>query len=117
MPCSLLQLCQKIINRPIFICSVKDVTQNNILAALELETESKFIVENVDIKKIIQDATEALRKGDSKAATKALTIKGQFDEEDSAADFWHLMDNDIVGVSPVSVREAVKTVLEAMGKT
>ncbi|KAL8698696.1 MAG: hypothetical protein Q9201_006431 [Fulgogasparrea decipioides] len=104
----------QIVNRAMFICGVKDVTQNNILAALEAETGSKFRVDHVDIREIKHDAKEALDREDWKAATRALTIMGQFDEEDSAANFWPMVDNAAVGVSPVTVREAVKAVLQDM---
>lgn len=106
----------KILNRAIFICGVKDVTQNNILAALEAETDTKFEATHVDVKKIRHEAMEALEKSDWKAATRGLTITHQFDEEDSAANFWNMVENDIVGVSPVSVREAVKAALEGLQK-
>ncbi|KAL9000749.1 MAG: hypothetical protein Q9188_005624 [Gyalolechia gomerana] len=52
----------QILNRAIYICGVEDVTQNNILAALEAEIGSKFEVTRVDIRKIRQDATQALEK-------------------------------------------------------
>ncbi|KAL8824139.1 MAG: hypothetical protein Q9170_008242 [Blastenia crenularia] len=106
----------RIINRAIFICGVKDVTQINILAALEAETESKFEVTNVDVKKIRRDAVEALTKGDWKAATRGLTTVHQFDEEGSAANFWDLVDNDTVGVTPTNINEAVKEVLRKVDK-
>lgn len=102
----------KILNRAVFICGVKDVTQNNILAALEAETGSKFEVIRVDVKKIRREAMEALEKEDWKAATRGLTITHQFDEEDSVANFWDLVDNETVGVTPVTVREAVRTTLQ-----
>ena len=100
-----------VVNRAIFICGVKDVTQNNILAALEAETGSHFDVTHVDVKRIRQEAIQALEKSDWKAATRGMTIAHQFDEEDSAANFWDLVENDAVGVIPVTVREAVKEVL------
>ncbi|KAL8709637.1 MAG: hypothetical protein Q9225_007426 [Loekoesia sp. 1 TL-2023] len=106
----------QIVNRAIFICGVKDVTQNNILAALEAETGSEFEVTHVDIQKIRQGATEAMEKGDWKAATRGMTITHQFDEEDSAANFWDLVENDTVWVNPITVREAVKEVLEEWEK-
>lgn len=106
----------QILNRAIYICGVKDVTQNNILAALEAETGSKFEVTHVDVKKIRQGATEALEKGDWKAATRGMTFTHQFDEEDSAANFWDMVENETVGVDPITVREAVKEVLEELEK-
>lgn len=105
-----------ILNRAIFICGVKDVTQNNILAALEAETGSRFEVTQVDVKKIGQEAMEALEKGEWKTATRGLTIAHQFDEEDSVANFWDMVENETVGVTAVTVREAVKATLEKVEK-
>ncbi|KAL8771985.1 MAG: hypothetical protein Q9209_002650 [Squamulea sp. 1 TL-2023] len=106
----------KILNRAVFICGVKEVTQNNILAALEDETGSKFEVKHVDVKRIKHEAMEALERKDWKAATRGMTITHQFDEEDSAANFWDMVDNDTVGVNPITVREAVKETIEGMGE-
>ncbi|KAL8903740.1 MAG: hypothetical protein Q9207_003735 [Kuettlingeria erythrocarpa] len=102
----------KVLNRAVFICGVNDVTQNNILTALEAETGSKFEVIHADVKKIRREAMEALEKDDWKAATRGMTITHQFDEEDSAANFWDLVDNETVGVTPVTVRKAVRATLE-----
>ncbi|KAL8727451.1 MAG: hypothetical protein Q9166_006039 [cf. Caloplaca sp. 2 TL-2023] len=101
-------------NRAVFISGVEDVTQNNILAALEDETGSKFEVKHMDVKKIKQEAVEALEKGNWKAATRGLTIGHQFDEDDSAANFWDMVDNDTVGIESVTVREAVKATIREM---
>lgn len=106
----------QILNRAIHICGVENVTQNSILAALEMETGSKFGVTHVEVKKIRQDAMQALDQADWKAATRGLTIVHQFDEEDSAANFWDLVENDVVGISPISVREAVKEALAGLVK-
>ncbi|KAL8946082.1 MAG: hypothetical protein Q9222_007474 [Ikaeria aurantiellina] len=108
------QTLPRIINRAISICGVKGVTQNSILEALEAETGYAFEVQHVDITKIKRDAMDALSKGEWKAATRGLTLAAQFDEEDSAANFWDLVDNAAVGVNPLTVREAVKATLEAM---
>lgn len=92
------------------------MTQNNILAALEAETGKKFEVKQVDIKKIKAEALEALEKGEPKLATRGLTINSNFNEEDSAANFWHLVDNVVVGVEAVDVRVAVKEYLKSIAE-
>ncbi|KAL8707179.1 MAG: hypothetical protein Q9220_007746 [cf. Caloplaca sp. 1 TL-2023] len=104
----------KIVNRAIYICGVVDVTQNNILEALQAETGSRFEVQYMDIKKIKQEAMDALSKCEWKAATRGLTLAAQFDEEDSAANFWDMVDNAAVGLNPLTVREAVHATIEAM---
>ncbi|KAL8692389.1 MAG: hypothetical protein Q9218_002579 [Villophora microphyllina] len=104
----------RILNKAVFICGVNDVTQNSILAALEAETGSQFRTKHIGIEEIRQQAAEALERSDWKAATRAMTITGQFDEENSAANFWHLVDNTAVGVEPVTVRQAVKAVIEKL---
>ena len=102
-----------IVNRCIFISGVRNLTQNTILAALEAEIGEKFTLTHVDVKKIKADALEALGRGDARMATRGLTINSNFNEEDSAANFWHLVDNGSVGVEAVDVREAVKEYLKA----
>lgn len=102
-----------IANRPVFVCGVRDLTQNAILEALEAELGEKFSVEHADIKKMKAEALELLEKGEIKQAMRGLTLSGQFNEEGSAANFWHLVENELVGVEPVSVREAVRMTLDA----
>ncbi|KKY22199.1 putative isoflavone reductase family protein [Diplodia seriata] len=100
-------------NRAVFVCGVRGLTQNALLEALEAEVGEKFDVERVDVKKMKADALELLERGEVKAAMRGLTLSGQFNEEGSAADFWHLVENELVGVEPVSVREAVRMTLAA----
>ncbi|KAF9641289.1 NmrA-like protein [Lasiodiplodia theobromae] len=102
-----------IVNRPVFVCGVRDLTQNAILEALEAELGEKFSVEHADIKAMKAEALELLEKGEIKQAMRGLTLSGQFNEEGSAANFWHLVENELVGVEPVSVREAVRMTLDA----
>ncbi|MCJ1394249.1 hypothetical protein MMC18_007127 [Xylographa bjoerkii] len=97
-----------IVNRGILICSVKGVTQNAILAALEAEMGETFEVEYVDVKKIREEAHAALARGEYKTATRGLTINAQYNEEESAANFWGKVENELVDVNPVTVREAVR---------
>ena len=102
-----------IINRGVFISGVRNLTQNTILAALEAELGKKFTVKHVDVKKIKADAMESLERGDAKMAMRGLTINSNFNEEDSKADFWGLVDNERVGVEAVDVRVAVREYLKA----
>lgn len=90
------------------------MTQNTILAALEAETGEKFEVKHADVKKVKADALGALEKGEPKLATRGLTINSNFNEEDSAANFWHLVDNDLAGVEAVDVRVAVGEYLKSI---
>lgn len=101
-------------NRAIFICGVRDLTQNAILAALEAETGDTFEREMVDVQEIRRQALEALENGELGKATRGLTINAQFNEEDSAADFSYLVENELVEVEAVDVREAVREYLKGM---
>ena len=101
-------------NRAIFICGIYGLTQNTILAALEAETGDQFEREIVDVQKIRSDALNALEAGELGKAARGLTINAQFNELDSAANFWHLVDNDVVGVEAVDVRDAVRGYLKSV---
>ncbi|KAI9746940.1 MAG: hypothetical protein M1835_002313, partial [Candelina submexicana] len=100
-----------ILNRAIYISGVKGVTQNNLLQALEEETGAFFTVKRVDVGRIKEEAMAALERGDWKAASRGLTINAQFNERQGSADFWDLVDNEVVGVEAVGVREAVREAL------
>jgi hypothetical protein len=104
-----------ILNRGIFVSGVRDLTQNAILTALEAETGDKFEVENVDLKQMKEKALAALAKGEYRQATMGLTINSNFNEKDSAANFWDKVENDLVGVEAVTVREAVKAAMNSFG--
>lgn len=65
----------------------------------------------MDVKKIKIDAMEKLEKGEWKAATRGLTISSQFNEEEGSANFWDLVENEVVGVQAVDVKEAVRDYL------
>ena len=97
-----------ILNRGIYISGVQDLTQNALLSALEEETGVAFTVEHIDIQKIKEDALAALEKGEYALATRGLALNSQFNEKDKVADFWNKVENELVGVRPVSVREAVR---------
>ncbi|MCJ1422892.1 hypothetical protein MMC29_000772 [Sticta canariensis] len=101
-----------ILNRAIFISGVRDLTQNAILAALESETGNEFEIEHIDLKPIKEDALAALANGDYIQATKGLTLNSNFNEQESKADFWGIVENELVGVRAVTVQEAVRTAIE-----
>ena len=105
-----------ILNRGVLICGVTGVTQNSILAALEAETGDSFEVEHLDVKEIREEAHAALARGEYKQATRGLAINAQFNEEDGAANFWEKVDNELVGVRPVTVRQAVREAMANWGK-
>ena len=105
-----------IINRAVFTSGVKGVTQNAILEALEAETGEKFTVEHVDVEEIKEEAEEALERYGLTKVIRGMTINSNFNEEDSVVNFWGMAGNDLPGVSPVSVGEAVKEAMEKWGK-
>ena len=100
-----------ILNRAIFISGVRNLTQNAILAALEAETGNKFEIEHIDLKPIKENALAALANGDYIQATKGLTLNSNFNEQESKADFWGIVENELVGVRAVTVQEAVRTAM------
>lgn len=104
-----------ILNRGVFICGVKNVTQNAILAALESQLGgAKFAVERVALEPIKEAAMKALERGEWKDATRGLALWFNFKEGVSKADFWGRVENELVGVQAVSVEEAVRAVLTGM---
>ena len=102
-----------ILNRAIFVCGVRDLTQNAMLAALEAETGEKFALEYVDVERIRLDAMDALERGEPGKATRGLTINAQFNEKDSGANFWDKVENELVGIEAVDVRAAVREYLKS----
>jgi hypothetical protein len=105
-----------ILNRGVYISGVVGLTQNSILAALEAETGAKFSVEHVDVQQIKEEALEALQNGDYRQATRGLTINSNFNEKESAANFWDKVENELVGVKPVTVQEAVRAAISSWQK-
>ncbi|KAF2264187.1 NAD(P)-binding protein [Lojkania enalia] len=104
-----------ILNRPVYISNIPGLTQNAILAAVEPVLATKFNVEYIDIKKINENARTALERGEIPKAMRGLTISNQFYEEDSGSDFSALVENDLVGVQPVSVEVAVRDAIAKWG--
>jgi len=104
-----------ILNRPVFISGVKDLSQNTLLVALEEEL-GKFEVTHVDVKKIKREAEEARDRGEIGKWMKGMTVNSNFNEEESHSNFWHLVENDLIGIEAVTVGEAVKETLERFGK-
>lgn len=107
-----------VLNRPIYICPFPkhQLTQNIILSSLESVLATKFTIDNVDVKKINQNARIALERGEFGKAMKGLVVSNQFYEGDSGNDFSHLLDNETVGVKLISVEEAIKGAIERFGE-
>ncbi|KAF1981893.1 NAD(P)-binding protein [Aulographum hederae CBS 113979] len=105
---NMLRNAEPVLNHAVLVSGVEGVTQNAILAALEEEIGEKFTVEKVDIKKLKKEAMDALERGELKMAMRGLTLNSNFNEEDSKSNFWDQVENDLVGVKPVSVKEAVR---------
>ncbi|XTI90256.1 hypothetical protein V2W45_1470295 [Cenococcum geophilum] len=74
---------------------------NAILEALEAETGEMFTAEH---------------RCELAKAIGGMTINSNFNEEDSVANFWDMVGNELLGVNPVSVGEAVKEAMEKWGK-
>ena len=106
---------EPIANRAIYIASVRNLTQNSILEALENVVGEKFSVEHVDVKKINEHALIALERGEVGKAMRGLTIGNQF-YENRECDFSGLVENEVVGVEEVSVEDAVREAIEKYGK-
>ncbi|OCK85617.1 hypothetical protein K432DRAFT_400118 [Lepidopterella palustris CBS 459.81] len=104
-----------ILNHSIFVSGVHDLTQNAILHTLEAKIGEKFGTEFVHTKAVKREAEEAL-EGRLGRAVSGLMIVSNFGESESEADFWDRHENALVGVEGVSVREAVRGVLEGMGE-
>jgi hypothetical protein len=105
----------QITNRSVFISGVQGLTQNTILEALEAETGCQFKVTHVDITDFKNNAVEAFEKGETRMGVRSLAIYYNFNEKDSKANFWDRVENKLLGVKAVSVREAVKAAMEAEG--
>lgn len=114
----------KILNHAVFICGVKGVSQNAILAALESEIGKKegkkegdnfkfFSVEHVPLEPIKEAAMKALERGEWRDATKGLALWFNFKQGVSRADFWSKVENELVGVQAIELDEAIRAVLAA----
>lgn len=104
-----------IINRPIHINTVPNLTQSSLLSALEEVLNTKFTVENIDVEKIYKNARVALERGEIMKAMKGLTVGTQFYEE-SGNNFTHLVENETVGVEPITVEDAVRDAISKWGE-
>ena len=105
---NMLQTPEPVLNRAIFICGVRDVTQNKLLEAVEAETGHKFAVEHVDLQTIKKDALQKLESGDLKAAVRGLAINFNFGEGECVTNFWERCENELAGVKVLGLREAVR---------
>ncbi|KAF2469412.1 NAD(P)-binding protein, partial [Lindgomyces ingoldianus] len=104
------------INRPIYINGVQNLTQNALLSAVETVVGEKLTVEQVDVNKINKHALIALERGEIEKAMKGLTISNQFYDGDNWSWEGVVMENELVGVEPVSVEAAVEQAIEKWGK-
>jgi hypothetical protein len=107
----MLHVPELVLNRSILIAGVKDVSQNNILAALESVTGERFTVEHIDIQPLKEMALKMLSEGKNREAMPGLTINSNFNEADSQANFWDKAENELLGVQAVSVQEAVRELI------
>ncbi|XPS68828.1 hypothetical protein M3J09_001109 [Ascochyta lentis] len=105
-------------DRPIYICPFGkgELTQNKLLAALQIALDNSFTVETIDVERINKHSKIALERGEAGKAMKGFTISNQFYEADSGNDFSHLIENDLVGVEMTSVEVAVQDALTKWGK-
>ena len=104
-----------ILNRPIYISTVANLTQSALLSAVESVLGTKFTVEHVDVEKINTNARIALDRGELAKAMNGLTVSNQFYEGDSGNDLSTLAENETVGVPNVSVEDAVRQAIEKWG--
>jgi hypothetical protein len=104
-----------ILNRPIYINTVPNLTQSILLSTVESVLGQKFTVEHVDVEKINKHSLIALEKGEGGKAMKGLTVSNQFFEGDSGNNFSKLVENETVGVEIVSAEEAVRQAIEIWG--
>lgn len=112
---SMLRGPEAVLNRSIYICPFQHLTQNLILSTLESVLETSFSVEHVDVQKINGNARIALERGEAMKAMKGLTVSNQFYEGDSGNDFSHLVENEVVGVSIMSVEDAIRDAIAEYG--
>lgn len=103
-------------NRPIYICPFPQLSQNILLSTVESVLDTKLTVENVDVKKISENAKLALQRGEGAKAIKGLTVSAQFFEGSGGNDFSHLVENETVGVQTMSVEDAVRDAIARWGE-
>ena len=101
------------LNRAVFVCGVRDLTQNSMLASLEKVIGVKFDREYVDVGKLREEALEALARGEPLKAMRGLTLNAQFNENDSSANFWDKVENSLLGITALDMTDAVREYLEA----
>ena len=103
------------LNRAVFICGVRDLTQNSILAALETVMKVEFKKEYIDVEQLQREALESLERGEPQKAMRGLTLSGQFNENDSAANFWEKVENELLGITAMDVKNAVEEYIQSEG--
>jgi hypothetical protein len=105
-----------ILNRPIFIAPIPNLTQNKILGALETVLGEKFTTTPVDVALVNRNARIALERGEIPKAMRGLTISTQFYEGDYGGGLGALAENETVGVGEISVEKAVREAIERYGE-
>ncbi|KAL9623661.1 MAG: hypothetical protein Q9160_002117 [Pyrenula sp. 1 TL-2023] len=111
-----------LLNRPHFIAGVTPpLTMNAVVSALETQSANlgesgNWVVEQLPMEPIREEASKALERGDHRAALRNLTLLSQFDAEGwqgRAADFSRKgLSNEMLGVESVDVEAMVRNELE-----
>ena len=108
----MLQHPEKISNHAVRICGVRNLTQQTLKGALEIEMGLnegfEILEERVDAEALKREALEFFKRGEKGKGMKGLPLWAQFGEG-GGEEVW---DNGLVGVEMLGVREAVREVLE-----
>ncbi|EUC27934.1 hypothetical protein COCCADRAFT_110442 [Bipolaris zeicola 26-R-13] len=124
---------EPVMNRAIHICPFvarpgepSCLTQRGLLRVLEEELGTKFEIEEVDVERIFRHAMTVLaryEKGEARGegiaqAVKGLAVCNQFYEEEVGAgkSFSDLVENEVVGVETMDVRDAVRDAISRYGR-
>jgi hypothetical protein len=104
-----------VLNRPIYIAPIPNLSQNTILAKLKEVVPGEWEVIHVDVETINKNAIIALERGEIGKAMKGLTVSNQFYEGDSGNDFSALVENELLGVQAMSIEDAVRQAIGIYG--
>ncbi|EUC48333.1 hypothetical protein COCMIDRAFT_34206 [Bipolaris oryzae ATCC 44560] len=124
---------EPVMNRAIHICPFvarpgepSCLTQHGLLRVLEEELGTKFEVEEVDVERIFRNAMMVLGRyergepgGEGIAqAMKGLAVCNQFYEEEVGGEksFSDLVENEVMGVEMMDVRDAVRDAISRYGR-
>jgi hypothetical protein len=103
-------------NQVLYVASV-DTTQNDMLAALEAHSGSKWTVNKTTVAEQHANGMAAMQKGDIMGAVGPLILSGVFSGH--GADFQgsgHKLDNAVLDMPPPSLEMALKPVFEFFDK-